>query len=198
MAQGAFFTSLNFIPDKAYILRGDPMKASLRIKRLGAYCRVLPGVLLFFGAALPAEAGAIIEETFVETALSLGNESRAAPSAAAAGSTFLLKDSPVIMPEPGTPASAPRAGDPLGAGRRLSVTEESAADGHKVERHLAGDPRRLGRQAITRSSGRKVYRYYSGRLLRDPDDKSVSESAFNPAIVIKHDSGPPRAKPGRP
>jgi len=48
-------------------------------------------------------------------------------------------------------------------GAWLGVTEREMADGHLVEVHVNGSVRLLGQEAISRPTGHKIYRYYSGR-----------------------------------
>jgi hypothetical protein len=45
----------------------------------------------------------------------------------------------------------------------LGVTERELADGHLVEVHVSGSAQVMGQEVISRPTGHKVYRYYSGR-----------------------------------
>jgi hypothetical protein len=45
----------------------------------------------------------------------------------------------------------------------MGVTERELADGHLVEVHVNGSARVLGQEVISRPTGHKVNRYYSGR-----------------------------------
>ncbi|MDR2726340.1 MAG: hypothetical protein LBC90_09860 [Candidatus Adiutrix sp.] len=48
-------------------------------------------------------------------------------------------------------------------GSWLGVTERELADGHLVEVHVSGSAQDLGQEVISRPTGHKVYRYYSGQ-----------------------------------
>jgi hypothetical protein len=45
----------------------------------------------------------------------------------------------------------------------MGVTERELADGHLVEVHLNGSAQVLGQEVISRPTGHKINRYYSGR-----------------------------------
>ena len=45
----------------------------------------------------------------------------------------------------------------------LGVTERELADGHLVEIHVSGSAQVLGQEVISRPTGHKVHRYYTGR-----------------------------------
>lgn len=55
---------------------------------------------------------------------------------------------------------------PSDEGPWMGVTERELEDGHRVEVNRMGNPNVVGQEVITRPSGRKVYRYYSGHTDR--------------------------------
>lgn len=57
---------------------------------------------------------------------------------------------------------------PRNKGPWMGVTERELPDGHVVEVNVAGDSSLVGQEVISRPTGHKVYRYYSGR----PDSPS--------------------------
>ena len=61
----------------------------------------------------------------------------------------------------------------------LGVTERELADGHLVEVNLSGSAQFLGQEVISRPTGHKVYRYFTGR----PDDP---RSGTDPAQAWKN------------
>jgi hypothetical protein len=68
----------------------------------------------------------------------------------------------------------------------MGVTERELADGHLVEVHVNGSAQILGQEVISRPTGHKVYRYYSGRpdAPRSGDDPAQAERHLEELKII--------------